>query len=229
MRFVLVHGGFHGAWCWDRLVPELAARGHDAVAPDLPGHGDRRSEEPSFDAYRKAVADVVEPGDVLVGHSMGGAVATGAADLVPSRIRRLIYLAAAVPIEGKPLAEAIPFAAELPQLNHNESAFWPRDLTAATELLYHDCDPETVRWAYNRLQLQPLAPFQTPICLPNFWASTFPRSYITCTADRSGILPSTEVFLDRLGLHCAHPMWASHSPFLSRPGELADLLVRIAA
>ncbi|MBB5161527.1 alpha/beta fold hydrolase [Mycobacterium sp. AZCC_0083] len=229
MRFVLVHGGFHGAWCWERLIPELTARGHEAVAPDLPGHGERHWETAGFDAYRETVAEVVEPGDVLVGHSMGGAVSTGAADLVPDRVGRLVYLAGAVPIEGKPLIEALPFAAELAGLEFSESAFWPKDLAAATELFFHDCDVETARWAYHRLRPQSLAPFLTPVNLPNFWTAEFPRSYITCTADRSGILASTEALLARLGLDNAHPFWASHSPFLSRPAELADLLVRIAS
>jgi len=229
MRFVLVHGGFHGAWCWERLIPELTARGHAAVAPDLPGHGERQTEQPSFEAYRAAVAEVIEPGDILVGHSMGGAVSTGAADLVPDRIGRLIYLAAPIPIEGKPLAEVIPFTEALTGLEYSESAFWPKDLAAAADLLFHDCDPDTVRWAYERLRPQALAPFLTPINLPNFWTTDVPRSYVTCTADRSGILASAEPFLARLGLRCAHPFWASHSPFLSRPTDLADLLVRIAA
>jgi pimeloyl-ACP methyl ester carboxylesterase len=229
MRFVLVHGGFHGAWCWERLIPELTALGHEAVAPDLPGHGERHSETAGFDAYREAVAEVIEPGDVVVGHSMGGAVSTGAADLVPDRLGRLIYLAGAVPIEGKPLIEAIPFAAELAGLEFGESAFWPRDLAAATDYLFHDCDPETANWAYERLRPQALAPFMTPINLPNFWTAEFPCSYVTCTADRSGILSAAEALLDRLGLKNAHPFWASHSPFLSRAAELADLLVRIAS
>ena len=69
----------------------------------------------------------------------------------------------------------------------------------------------------------------TPISLPNFWTAEFPRSYITCTADRSGILASAEALLGRLGLDYAHPFWASHSPFLSRPADLADLLVRTAS
>ncbi len=80
MRFVLVHGGFHGAWCWDRLVPELARRGHSTVTVDLPGHGARVDEEATLLGYRDAVVEVLEPGDTLVGHSMGGFDVSLAAD-----------------------------------------------------------------------------------------------------------------------------------------------------
>jgi pimeloyl-ACP methyl ester carboxylesterase len=219
----------HAGWCWERLVPELQARGHTALAPDLPGHGERRDEEPSFDSYRKAIAALIEPGDVVVGHSLGGAVATGAADLVPDGIRRLIYLAAPVPAEGRSLIEVIPFAGEVGLFGYDESAFWPRDLAAATEIYYHDCEPDVARRAYERLAPQALAPMTTPISVPTFWSSSIPRSYIVCTADRSGILPSVEGFLERLGIAHAHPFRASHSPFLSRPSDLADLLVRLGS
>jgi pimeloyl-ACP methyl ester carboxylesterase len=84
-RFVLVHGAFHGAWCWDRLTPELERLGHTAVAVDLPGCGDRLGEKASLASWRGALRDVIEDGDVLVGHSMGGFVISLAADEVPDR------------------------------------------------------------------------------------------------------------------------------------------------
>ena len=69
MRFVLIHGGFHGAWCWSRTVPELERLGHRAIAIDLPGHGARRDERSTLADRRDAILHVLEPGDVLVGHS----------------------------------------------------------------------------------------------------------------------------------------------------------------
>src|SRR5271170_4351777 len=105
MRFVLVHGAMHGAWCRDRLVPELAALGYEAVVVDLPGHGTRRNEVATLESYVNALAGVVEQDDVLVGHSMGGTVITLAADAIDSKVGHLIYLAAPVPHEGKSLAD----------------------------------------------------------------------------------------------------------------------------
>jgi pimeloyl-ACP methyl ester carboxylesterase len=106
MRFVLVHGGFHGAWCWERLVLELEKRGHGALAIDLPGHGKRRDEESNLGNRRDAIVDELEPGDVLVGHSGGGFDITLAADAAPEKVGHLIYLAAGLPLEGRPLVEA---------------------------------------------------------------------------------------------------------------------------
>ena len=65
MRFILVHGGFHGAWCWERLVPELEACGHKALAIDLPGHGARAAEESTLAKRRDAILEVMQGGDVL--------------------------------------------------------------------------------------------------------------------------------------------------------------------
>ena len=71
MRLVLTHGAMHGSWCWKYVLEELAALGVPAIAPDLPGHGDRTNEPATLDGYRKALLDVLEPDDVLVGHSLG--------------------------------------------------------------------------------------------------------------------------------------------------------------
>ena len=98
---MLVHGGFHGAWCWDKLVPELEALGHEALTIDLPGSGERMEEEASHTSWRAAFREVVDDGDVLVGHSQGGFAISLAADELPEKIGRLVYLSAAVPIEGQ--------------------------------------------------------------------------------------------------------------------------------
>src|SRR6516165_3586769 len=114
MRFVLVHGGFHGAWCWDRVIPELRRLGHDALAVDLPGHGQRRGEtEPTTFAGRTdAIVSVLLPGDVLVGHSGGGFDITHAADAATSIVSHVCYLAAGLPREGRTWPEAMALRAD---------------------------------------------------------------------------------------------------------------------
>ena len=107
MRFVLVHGGFHAAWCWSRTIPELQRLGHTAVAVDLPGHGDRLNEESTLVNRREAIVSVLQPGDVLVGHSGGGFDATLAADAATDLVSHIVYLAAALPREGRSFPEAM--------------------------------------------------------------------------------------------------------------------------
>jgi pimeloyl-ACP methyl ester carboxylesterase len=110
MRFVLIHGGFHGAWCWSRTIPELDDLGYQAIATDIPGHGKRVHEEATMAGRLEAVLDVLdvlEPGDVLVGHSGGGLEITRAADAAPELVSHMVYLAAALPLEGRLMQDAL--------------------------------------------------------------------------------------------------------------------------
>src|SRR5438552_2225942 len=107
--FVLVHGMSHGAWAWDRLSARLSRDGHRAIAVDLTGHG-RRAHERSratVGTYAAAVADAMMLGGVhdaiLVGHSMAGVVIPKVAELVPARIRHLVFVAAVVMPSGASL------------------------------------------------------------------------------------------------------------------------------
>jgi pimeloyl-ACP methyl ester carboxylesterase len=241
MRFVLVHGGFHGAWCWERVVPELNALGHEAVAIDLPGHGERRDEVATLANRRQAVLDVLQPGDVLVGHSGGGYEITLAADAAPEKVGHLIYLAAGLPIEGRPLIEAsggrpasgIDEGGRTQVLtDENRMIRLVRldargrmecfDYAATRDFFYHDCDEASARWAFDQLTAAPVEFIQEQISLPKFWKADLPRSYIICSQDRAAPRSFTEERARRLGV-VPLEIDASHSPFLSRPRETAEV------
>jgi pimeloyl-ACP methyl ester carboxylesterase len=242
MRFVLVHGGFHGAWCWSRTIPELARRGHDAIAIDVPGHGERAAEPATMDSRLDAVVSVLEPGDVLVGHSGGGFEVTRAADAAPELVAHVVYLAAALPLEGRTMADALVYhddgdaesdydvAGMLAHLRFDDDgAMSFTGVEGARELFYHDCDEATVRWAFDHLTPERFGDeVTTPICVPRFWAAELPRSFIRCLQDRSQPQWLADVTARRLGVE---PLTidTSHSPFLSRPAELAELLVHATA
>jgi pimeloyl-ACP methyl ester carboxylesterase len=240
MRFVLVHGGYHGAWCWDKLTPELEVLGHDVLAIDLPGSGERMKERSTLDSWRGALRDVIDDGDVLVGHSMGGFAISLAADEVPEKIARLVYLSAAVPVEGQPMSGAagdntvndwvevvgMPYeewnaVVELPEQGPCVAL---TSLEAAAKLFYHDCTPEDQAWAFEHLTPLPVAPAMEPFHLPRFWDEPIPRDFIVCTDDRSHPVAMDNQFMRRLGLTTALSIVSSHSPFLSRPAETAKLL-----
>lgn len=241
-RFVLVHGGFHGAWCWNRTIPELERLGHEATAIDLPGHGTRRDEESTLDGRRQAIVAVMQAGDVLVGHSGGGFDVTIAADAAPGLVGHVVYLAAGLPREGRTIPEAMtrPEGVPVPEgrfaddvtgmLGYlcfdGDGSMSFADFDGAREFFYHDCDEETARWAFAHLV--PERPGETTtrvVSTPRFWEAELPRSYVLCLQDRSKPRWLSDVVIRRLGVE---PLTidTSHSPFLSRPAELAELLVR---
>ena len=107
-QFLLIHGAFHGAWCWHKAIPELEQRGHHAQAIDLPGQGQDQTPlakvtlDTMVDRIVAALADLPEP-VVLVGHSLGGMAISAAAEKAPERIKTLVFLAAFLPRDGEAL------------------------------------------------------------------------------------------------------------------------------
>ncbi len=240
MRFVLIHGGYHGAWCWARLTPELERLGHSAIAVDLPGAGERLAERATHASWRGALREVIDDGDVLVGHSMGGFAISLAADEVPYKVARLVYLSAAVPREGATMGEAtaetvanewpatvgMPFEeflefVELP--NQGPCARLTKQ-AAANALFYHDCMAADQDWAWERLTPLPVGPSLEPFHLPRFWEAPIPRDFIVTTDDRSHTVAMDNLFIARLGRVTAYSIVSSHSPFLSRPADTARVL-----
>jgi pimeloyl-ACP methyl ester carboxylesterase len=244
VRFVLVHGGYHGAWCWEKLSPELERLGHSTVAIDLPGSGERLREKASHASWRGALREVVEDGDVLVGHSMGGFAISLAADEVPDKVARLVYLSAAVPVEGESMGAAVSdtnadFAASagmpadefiaMVELPEQGTCVQFTNQLAATRVFYHDFSPEDQDWAWSKLTPLPIGPALEPFQLPDFWRAPIPRDFIVTTDDRTHSVEMDNVFMARLGLTTAFSIISSHSPFISRPADTATLLDRCAA
>lgn len=231
MRFVLVHGGFHGAWCWEKLIPELVARGHDAIAVDCPGHGERAGEEATLAGYRDAVVAAIEPGDIIVGHSMGGFTTTVAVDAAIERVSHVVYLAAGLPIEGEPMTTAgagrTSQRTSTVNLVDDGRKMEMVSKEAATDFFFHDCAPELVDWAWDRLTPQPMKPMTEPISVPRFWNASPPRSLILCRQDRASNAGEAGNIrtAQRLGVE---PLWldTSHSPFLSQPAACAEAILQ---
>ena len=221
--FALIHGSWHGAWCWEKLTPELERRGHRAIAVDLP------SDDPTatFEDYAGAAVTALGGADdlVVVGHSMGGLTIPLIAQRRP--VRRLVYLAALVPEVGHSFVEqqrrdGMINPTYLDALTVVGDATEWTDADLARELLYADCDDDLFQAAFRRLRLQarhPLRQPYTPDTLP-----AVPSAYIVCADDRM-IDPgwSRRVATERLGAELVE-LPGSHSPFHSRPAALADAL-----
>ena len=222
-ELLLIHGTCHGAWCFDRLLPELAQRGVPARAIDLPG---RDGSTTTLDDYARAILAAATPETILVGHSAGGYAITAAAEADPTCFRGLIYLCAYLPAAGQSLAEmrrAGPSQPLMPaiRLAEDKQSF-TIDPALAPAAFYQDCPPDLADWATAQLCQQPVAPQQA--ALWPMQAETLPRHYITCDNDQTIPPDYQRQMASRLPEACRHSLPSGHSPFLAMPERLADLL-----
>ena len=232
--YILVHGAWHGAWCWHKTAPLLEGAGHRVVAPDLPGHGVDTTPPPGITLADQvgAVGDLLDRQTedvILVGHSSGGAIITQVAEDHPEAVSRLVYLSAFLPPDGSSvtdLAQQDPDSAVLRHLVVDEQAGLATiDGPAVADALYHDCSPADVHLARSLLRPEPLATITTPVSTTPDRFGSVPRTYLACTHDRA-ITPRAQEAMQAT-LPCEHVLTldTSHSPFLTNPVALADHLV----
>ena len=226
--FVLIHGAWHGAWCWRRVLPALWQQGHRAFTLSLTGVGEQAhllSPAITLDTHIEDVVSVLEAeeleGCVLVGHSYAGMVITGAAARQPRRIGRLVYLDAVVPRPGEAWSSGHPestqrerrrLIAELGRLPPPDPAIF--GLEGA------DRD-----WVARRRNPQPGGVYDAPLAFDEAaWLAT-PRTFIDCHAPA---LPTIAGMRERVR---AQPGWTvveiatGHDAMISAPEQLVAALL----
>ena len=234
--FVLVHGAWHGAWCWHKLTPELEALGHTVHAFDLPGHGEASSRSSrvrlkDYVAKILGVLDGIEERVVLVGHSMGGMPISAVAERCPERIDALVYLTAFLPRSGESLFD---IEGRNPHPTVPPSIVPADDELTATvredkieELFYHDCSEEDIAFARRHLTPQALAPLNASVEISEEKYGRVRRAYIRCSEDRAISLEFQQHMIDLSPCQEVMTLHTSHSPFFSAPRKLAEVLSRL--
>jgi pimeloyl-ACP methyl ester carboxylesterase len=223
--FGLVHGAYHGAWCWERLTPELEARGHRVLSVDLP------CEDPLAGSSEYAAAAVeafADAGDdlVLVGHSLGGLTIPLVAQARP--VTRLVFLCALVPRPGRAHDDVADDEPDMTLPGPEGGAFsgpdgatrWHPD--AAARWFFADCPPDVAGWAAARLrgQFWRITQEVTPL---ERWPDV-PCTYVLGARDPV-VNPawSRRIAREVLGVEPV-ALDAGHSPFLSAPAALAEMI-----
>ena len=215
---VLVHGAWHDASCWDGVLAELADRDIEAVAVQLPLAGLAGDV-----AVARQAIDAAGPGCVVVGHSYGGAVISSAASGAVD-VRRLVYLAAFLTepdedmfgyLAGGKLPEALAFG--------DDGTVTVKPELAA-EVFYGDSDPETAVSLVQRLR--PMAFGGQPVEQADPAWRTVPTTYVVCTSDQAIPAEAQRTMAMRAEDVIEWP--CDHSPFLTRPAAVADLVAGYA-
>ena len=228
-HFVLIHGAWHGGWCWDGVIQELEKAGHTAEAPTMPGHSpdDDRSRI-QFDDYIDKICDVVNRQSrpvVLVGHSSGGYMLQAAAPRVADKIARLIFLNAFILPEGKSQFDLVPPEAS-------------EAMTAAAQASPDNCVPVIEDFVRNmlmagepaekqdalikRLVPQPFALFTTPVGTEAFGELNIPKSVVFCKRDVS-LPPGAYLGMAQgLGEYNLIEVEGGHEAFFTNPNLVAE-------
>ncbi len=237
---VLVHGAWHGAWCFDDLIAVLRARNIAVVAPDLPGHGSDTRPLGSLADDVASLVDVIasiETNVLLLGHSYGGLVITEAASdvTISKKVNQLVYLCALCLAPGTKSSD-IKVGHERGLLNpliriggNGISTISTDDLQACQACFYGDCTTEQVLAASEKLGPQPIANLGSVIQSDPM--RSISSTYVVCTEDRTIPVETQRAMIEAVratGIVITDvELPASHSPFLSMPNELADVITSL--
>ncbi len=215
---VLVHGAFHGGWCWEPLLPELAARGVDAVTVDLP-----LTTLNDDAAAIVAVLDTLDGPVTLLGHSYGGAPITVAGN--HPAVERLVYLTAMAPDDGQNATGTDVQIGDdfMSAFRLADNGLPEVDPARAPAIFFPDVDPDTA--AAFAARLRPGNTGGADLVERAAWHDK-PTSYIVCDADPILLPEGQRAIAERIGA-TTYEIAGDHSPFLARPAELADLLAPI--
>jgi pimeloyl-ACP methyl ester carboxylesterase len=217
---VLVHGAWHGAWCWDEVVSRLSGDGLDVVAVDLPSVASGGDLYDDARAVRQVLDDT--PGDkVLVGHSYGGIVIAEAAAGVDG-LRHLIYLTAFMLDEGEALADIVGRTPPAWQISNPDGR--TISVEGAQGVFYNTCTPDIADAAAARLRPHTIASFVEPVRSVG-WRDV-PSTYVICELDNAIPVPAQEAMAAHADT--TQRLRSDHSPFLTDPDAVADLIRAVA-
>ena len=230
--FVLIHGMWHGGWCWQKVVPFLRRAGHEVYTPTLTGLGERvhlHDHTIDLDTHLQDVVNVVEYENlqdvILVGHSFGGSLAPAIAEKIPARLAHLVNLDGPLPEDGKALKDLIGDYWTFLQ----ENAIDPNDpdrIQPIVDWTFGVSGPD-LAWMQAKLTPHPLKPLITPLTLSNPAARTISRTFIHCVEG----LSEDELAAEAKKFHALGWAYRSlptgHDAMITAPEELTKILLEL--
>lgn len=242
LTFVLVPGGYHGAWCWKRVTDRLRAQGHNVFPLTLTGLADRAhlmSPSINLETHIADVLGVLMWEDlrdvILVGHSYGGMVITGVADRAPDRLARVVYFDALWPTDGQSVHDALGISPSqsrvATQADPANPPLLPRRFEVAKQM--GAATPEDIAWLASKLTPQPPATLTQPLKLKNA-GITVPVLFVSCRKPVTGSATGgVEMAYNRAKqLAAKNPavrtatLQAPHDAMITHPDEVAKVLLR---
>ncbi|MDF7821070.1 alpha/beta fold hydrolase [Runella sp. MFBS21] len=234
--YVLVHGAWQASYVWEAVRADLIKNGNKVIVVELPGHGADKTplHTLTLDVYRDKVLEAIAQLNekvILVGHSMGGMVVSAVAEKAPARISKLVYIGAFLPTNGQALVELA--------FSDPDSKLGPNLIEASdklsldvnkenlTSLFIHDGSQAAKEKVLSSYRGEPSIPLTNKVSLTTQGFGSVEKVYIKTLQDVV-VSPSLQ---DRMiagaGIKTVYQINTSHSPFLSQPVEVANLLIKI--
>lgn len=244
--FILIHGSWHWGGCFQKVANLLGAAGHAVIAPDLASHGFDPTPTAAvtdisiYAAPVRAALEAIEGKAILVGHSVGGATCTWLGEEMHERIAALVYLTGFMAPNGKTARDFVMTPAYLkdPAIIESQGMLrlgkeglgldlTKRDLIARS--LYSDCTEHDIDRAFpNLVRVTPHAPFTAVSAITPHRFGRLPRHYVECLEDRGLPLAVQRLMQEAVPGARVHQLATGHSPFLSAPQDVADILLKVA-
>jgi pimeloyl-ACP methyl ester carboxylesterase len=230
--FILVHGAWHGGWCWARVAVRLRALGHTVHTPTQTGLADRRhllSKDITLDIFTKDIANLIEAEElsdvVLVGHSFGGLAISGTADLMPDRIRRLVYLDSLIVEGGKSPLSALSPEIVAARKKLAEETSGGISLPPPPPSAFGVSDPKDAEWLKRRLTPHPFGTYLSPLNINAPLGNGLPRTYLACTSPAYAALEGVRQWVKAQQGWSWREIAAGHNAMVIAPEELTGMLV----
>ena len=232
--YVLVHGAWHGGWCWQKVAAKLRADGANVYTPTLSGLGEHKNtlnKEINLDTHIEDIVNLIEIEDlqnvILVGHSYAGTVIAGVADRIPGRLKKLIYLDAMIVENGESALSVHPEEAQESSENASKKdgglSIPPFPVEA-----FGVTNPEDIKWVSARLTPQPYKTFTQKLILKTPYGNHLPLIYIACTNPQ---MPVLKTFSDRVKTNKNwkhYSLNTGHDAMITVPDELSTLLETVS-
>ena len=233
--FLLVHGAWHGGWCWSRVADRLRAVGHRVFTPTQTGLGERRhllSKDITLDTFTTDIASVIEAEElndiVLVGHSFGGNAISGVADRMPERIRHLVYLDSLVVEGGKAPFDNLAAEVVAGRRKAAEESSGGLSLPNPPPSVFGVLDAADAEWVRRRLTPHPLSTYTSKLNIRGPVGNHLPRTYVHCTSPSYAALQASRDWVKaQAGWRWAE-IATGHDAMVTAPDELARLLIDIS-
>jgi pimeloyl-ACP methyl ester carboxylesterase len=234
--FVLVHGAWHGGWCWSRVADRLRAAGHQVFTPTQTGLGERKhllSKDITLDTFTKDIANLFEAEElsnvVLVGHSFGGMPISGVAEAMPERIRHLVYLDALVVEGGKSPFDSLPPDIAAARRKAAEESSGGLSLPAPPAAAFGVSDAKDAEWVKRRLTPHPLGTYTSKQNIKGPIGNNLPRTYIHCTNPSYPALQASRDWVKaQQGWRWAE-IATGHDAMVTAPDELTRMLIGLTS